>query len=74
MPNWAEQVTAIATAVSAVGLIGAIRAVVFAARHAREARIGRHAATAVEFFRRWDEEPLVEARTSCDQDARRGVS
>jgi hypothetical protein len=62
MPNWAEQLTAIATAVSAVGLIGAIGAVVFAARQAREARIGRQAATAVEFFRRWDEEPLVEAR------------
>jgi hypothetical protein len=62
MPNWAEQVTAIATAVSAVGLLGAIGAVVFAARQAREARIGRQAATAVEFFRRWDEEPLVETR------------
>lgn len=62
MPNWAEQVTAIATAVSAIGLIGAIGAVIFAARQAREARIGRQAATAVEFFRRWDEEQLVEAR------------
>jgi hypothetical protein len=50
VPNWAEQVTAIATAVSAIGLIGAIGAVVFAARQAREARIGRQAATAVEFF------------------------
>jgi len=62
MPNWAEQVTAIATAVSAIGLIGAIGAVVFAARQAREARIGRQAASAVEFFRRWDEDPLVETR------------
>ena len=62
MPNWAEQVTAIATAVSAIGLIGAIGAVVLAGRQAREARIGRQAATAVEFFRRWDEEPLVETR------------
>jgi hypothetical protein len=62
MPNWAEQVTAIATAVSAIGLIGAIGAVVFAARQAREARIGRQAATAVEFFRRWNEDPLVETR------------
>jgi hypothetical protein len=62
MPNWAEQLTAIATAVSAIGLLGALGAVVFAARQAREARIGRHAATALEFFRRWNEEPLVETR------------
>jgi hypothetical protein len=62
MPNWAEQVTAIATAVSAVGLLSALGAVVFAARQAREARIGREAATALEFFRRWNEEPLVETR------------
>src|SRR5262249_11933270 len=39
-----------------------IGAVVFAGRQAREARIGREAATAVEFFRRWNEAPLVEAR------------
>jgi hypothetical protein len=62
VPNWAEQVTAIASAVSAVGLLGAIAAVVFAARQAREARIGRQAAAAVEFFRRWNEDPLVETR------------
>jgi hypothetical protein len=67
MPNWAEQVTAIATAVSAVGLIGAIGAVVFAARQAREARIGRQAATAVEFFRRWNDDPLVETRRMVTQ-------
>jgi hypothetical protein len=62
MPNWAEQVTAIATAVSALGLLSAIGAVVFAAQQAREARTGRQAATAVEFIRRWDDDPLVEAR------------
>ena len=62
MPNWAEQVTAIATAVSALALFGAIGAVVFAARQARETRIGRQAATAVEFFRRWNEGPLEETR------------
>jgi len=62
MPNWAEQVTAIATAVSALGLLSAIGAVIFAAQQAREARTGRQAATAVEFIRRWDEDPLVEAR------------
>jgi hypothetical protein len=62
MPNWAEQVTAIATAISAIGLLSAIGAVIFAGQQAREARIGRQAAVAVEFFRRWDEAPLVEAR------------
>jgi hypothetical protein len=62
MPNWAEQVTAIATAVSALGLLSAIGAVIFAGRQAREARIGREAATAVEFFRRWNEAPLEETR------------
>jgi len=62
MPNWAEQLTGIATAVSALGLLGAIGAVIFAARQAREARIGREAAMAVEFFRRWNEAELVETR------------
>ena len=61
MPNWAEQVTAIATAVSALGLLSAIGAVIFASRPARDARIGREAA-AVEFFRRWNEAPLAETR------------
>jgi hypothetical protein len=41
MPNWAEQVTAIATAVSAIGFLSAIGAVVFAGQQAREARTGR---------------------------------
>ena len=62
MPNWAEQVTAIATAVSAFGLLSAIVAVMFAGRQAREARISRQAEMAVEFFRRWSEEPMVETR------------
>src|SRR5580700_2406136 len=62
MPNWAEQVTAIATAVSAFALFGAIGAVIFAAKQARETRLGRQAETAVEFFRRWNEGPLEETR------------
>ena len=62
MPNWAEQVTAIATAVGAIGLVSAIGAVIFAGRQAREARIGRQAEMAVEFFRRWNEGPMVETR------------
>jgi hypothetical protein len=62
MPNWAEQVTAIATAVGALGLISAIGAVIFAGQQAREARIGRQAEMAVEFFRRWSEDPMVETR------------
>jgi len=62
MPNWAEQVTAIATAVGALGLLSAIGAVIFAGQQAREARIGRQAEMAVDFFRRWNEEPMVETR------------
>jgi hypothetical protein len=62
MPNWADQVTAIATAVSALALLSAIGAVIFAARQAQETRIGRQAETAVEFFRRWNEGPLEETR------------
>jgi hypothetical protein len=62
MPNWAEQVTAIGTAVSAFGLLSAIGAVVFAGRQAREARISRNAEMAVEFFRRWSEGPMLETR------------
>ena len=62
MPNWAEQVTAIATAVSAGALLIAIGAVIFAGRQAREARIGRQAEMAVDFFRRWNEPEMVETR------------
>jgi hypothetical protein len=62
MPNWAEQVTAIATAVSAIGLLSAIGAVIFAGQQAREARIGRQAEMAVDFFARWNEEPMVQTR------------
>ena len=62
MLNWAEQVTAIATAVSSLALLSAIGAVIFAARQARETRIGRQAETAVEFFRRWNESSLEETR------------
>ena len=62
MPNWAEQVTAIATAVLAIGAVGAIGAAVFAAQQVREARIGREAEVASEFFRRWSDDPMVETR------------
>jgi hypothetical protein len=61
-PDWAEQVTAIATALSALGLLSAIGAVVFAGQQAREARINRQAEMAAEFFRRWSEEPMVATR------------
>src|ERR1700721_288353 len=62
MPNWAEQVTAIATAVSAIGVRSAIGALIFSGQQAREARIGRQAEMAVEFFRRWSEGPMLETR------------
>jgi hypothetical protein len=59
--DWAE-VTAIATSVLALGLLGGIGAAVFAAQQVREARVSREAQMAAEFFRRWNENELVEAR------------
>jgi hypothetical protein len=38
MPNWAEQVTAIATVVLAIGAVGAIGAAIFAGQQVRETR------------------------------------
>jgi hypothetical protein len=61
-PNWAEIVTAVATAIGAIGLLSAIGAAIFAARQVREAERGRKAAMAAEFLRRWDEDHLVETR------------
>jgi len=62
MPNWAEQMTAIATAIGAIGLLSAIGAVIFAARQAQEARISRQAEMAVDFFGRWNQTYLEETR------------
>jgi hypothetical protein len=59
--NWAE-VTAIATSILAVGLVGGFVAAVFTAQQVREARRSREAQMAAEFFRRWNEDALVEAR------------
>jgi hypothetical protein len=61
-PSWTDQVVAIATAVLALGVFGAAAAAVFNAQQVREARRTRQAQMAAEFFRRWNEEPLVEAR------------
>jgi hypothetical protein len=61
-PNWAEQVVAIATAVLALSVFGAVAAAVFGAQQVRESRRTRQAQMAAEFFRRWNEESLVEAR------------
>jgi hypothetical protein len=62
MPNWAEEVTAIATVVLAVGAASAIGAAVFAGQQVREARIGRQAEVASDFFRRWSDDPMVQTR------------
>jgi hypothetical protein len=61
-PNWAESVTAIATAIGAVGLLSAVFAALFAARQVRETERSRHAGMAADFLRRWDEDHLVETR------------
>ena len=55
-------VTAIATSVLAVGLLGAFGAAIFAGQQVREARKSREAQMAAEFFRRWNEDALVETR------------
>lgn len=62
MPNWAEQVTAIATAVGAIGLLSTIGLAIAAGRQVREARHARQSQIAADFVRRWDEDGLVEAR------------
>jgi hypothetical protein len=61
-PNWAEQVTAIATAVGAIGLLSTLVAAAVAFRQVREARLSTQAQVAVDFLRRWDEDDLVTAR------------
>jgi hypothetical protein len=61
-PNWAETVTAIATAVGALGLLGAIGAAFLAAQQVRETRRSRHTQMAGEFMRRWSEPDLIETR------------
>ena len=62
MPNWAEEVTAIATVVLAVGAVGAIGAAIVAGQQVREVRIGRQAEVASDFFKRWSDAPMVETR------------
>ncbi len=55
-------VNAVATSVLAIGLLGGFAAAVFAAQQARETRRSREAHMAAEFFRRWNEDALVETR------------
>jgi hypothetical protein len=62
MPNWAEEVTAVATVVLAVGAVAAVGAAVFAGQQVREARIGRQAEVAADFFHRWSDAPMVDSR------------
>ena len=61
-PNWAEQVTAIATSVGVIGLLATIVVAIVAGRQVREARHARQSQIAADFVRRWDEDGLVEAR------------
>jgi hypothetical protein len=61
-PNWAEQVTAIATAIGALGLLGALGAAMFAGQQVKEARKARESQVAADFFRRWNEDSLLETR------------
>ena len=63
MPNWAEQVTAIATRGERHRIAERDRCrEILRSEQVREARIGRQAQMAADFFRRWNEGPLVETR------------
>ena len=61
-PNWAEQVVAIATVVLALGAAGALAAALFGAQQVRESRRTREAHMAADFFRRWNEDALMQSR------------
>src|SRR5436189_302522 len=58
----ASSATAGAPAVLALGVLGALVAAVFAGQQVREARRSREAHMAAEFFRRWNEDALLETR------------
>ena len=59
--NWAA-ITAVATCLLAIGLLGGFAAALFAAQQVREVRRSREAQMAAEFFRRWNDDALVETR------------
>jgi hypothetical protein len=61
-PNWAEQVTAIFTAIGSIGLLSTLGLAIFAGLQVKEAQQARHAQIAADFLRRWDEPELVETR------------
>jgi len=61
-PNWAEQVTAIFTAIGSIGLLSTLGLAIFAGLQVKESQRARHAQVAAEFLRRWDEADLVETR------------
>lgn len=64
--DWSA-VTAIATSVLALGLVAGLVGAAFAAQQVREARKSREAQMAAEFFRRWNEDSMVEARRLVDR-------
>jgi len=61
-PNWAEQVTAIATAIGCIGLTSTLAVAVLAARQVRESQRARHAQVAADFIARWSSDQMVETR------------
>ncbi len=65
-PNWAEVVTAIATAVSALGLIGVLAAAASARTQVRAAVRTHRSHAVMEIFRVWNSEELIETRAWTD--------
>jgi hypothetical protein len=58
----ADEVTAIANVVMAAATLGLLLAAMLALRQVAEAKKSRHAVTATEFSRRWDDADMLESR------------
>jgi hypothetical protein len=61
-PNWAEQVTAIGTAILAVGVVLGIATAWFALDQAKQSRTNRNVQIVADLGHRWDDAALIEAR------------
>ncbi len=63
-PNWAEQVTAVGTAIIALSIVGTAVGAFLARRQLVEAKKLRHISLAIDLARRWDDDALISVRRS----------
>lgn len=63
-PNWAEQVTAVGTAIIALSIFGTAVGAFLARRQLVEAKKLRHISLAIDLARRWDDDALISVRRS----------